>query len=341
MHRIAIVGIGYWGPNIARSMAATQRAELAWLCDLDPDILQALGARYPQARRTTRYEEILEDASVRGMVLSTPTAAHFPLAVRAMEAGKDCLVEKPLTARSDQARHLVEVAQKTRCILMVGHVFEYNASIRLLKEIVDSGEVGEIQFLHMTRTNLGPVRTDVNALWDLASHDVAIANYLLGREPDTVSARGQSFLNPGIEDVTFANFSYPGEVMVHIYSSWLNPRKVRQITVVGSRKMVLWDDLDLQSPLRIFDKRVAFKHPKELEGTFLEHKTMVVDGGMTIPTVAGNQPLLAECHHFLDCLDHAAVPQSDGVSGLRVVLALEAAMASLASDSRICAVPRP
>ena len=218
---------------------------------------------------------------------------------------------------------------------MVGHVFEYNLTIQGLKRLIDSGELGEIHYLNFERTNLGPVRTDVNALWDLAAHDVSIMCYLMGSSPINATARGKAFLN-AVEDTVFATFTFTGGTVAHVHASWLNPRKVRQITAVGSKKMAVWDDLNLQWPIQIYDKRIAGR--PEISDTLLAYKTAVVDGGIYIPNIQHNEPLQAECEHFIECIEQGDRPQSDGYSGLRVVLALEAATASMKNQSKITPV---
>lgn len=323
--RVALVGIGYWGPNVASSLEATGRAELAWLCDTSPDNLARAAKSRPDVALTSDFAQVLADPSVDAIAIATPTATHHALARRALEAGKHVLVEKPLTSTSAEAEDLIAVAEARGLTLMVGHVFLYNAGIRALKDLIDSGEIGEIYYLSFERTNLGPVRTDVNALWDLASHDISILCDLFGALPDTVSAVGQAFLNPSIEDVVFAVFTYADGRRAHVHASWLNPRKVRHLTVVGSQKMVIWNDLDPRAPLQIVDKRVEYPAP----GTFYEFKTVCVDGGAIIPQVHVPPPLAEECAHFLDCIDSGARPRSDGRNGRDVVRILEAASESL------------
>jgi len=330
MYNIGLIGIGYWGPNIARSLELTGRACLSWLCDVNEARAKALGAHYPHARVTTNPLDVFKDPEVKAVAISTPVSSHFELATLALRASKHVLVEKPITATLDQAIVVARLAKATKCLLMVGHVFEYNATIRALKDIIDSGEIGEIYYLSFERTNLGPVRTDVNALWDLATHDISIMCDLLNCTPLTVTARGECYLNAGIEDVVFATFGFPNRVIAHVHASWLNPRKVRQLTVVGSKKMVVWDDLDLNEPIKIYDKRVEMPRPEEghITDTFLAYKTACVNGGMSIPRVILNEPLKAECDHFVECLDNGTQPRSDAYSGLRVVASLEAAMCS-------------
>lgn len=338
MIEVGLIGAGHWGPNIARSFELTSNVAVSWICELDEDRLARIGEKYPQAKTTRDATEVLRDPAVSGVAISTPVSAHFELTRKALEAGKHVLVEKPITASSRQARELIRLAEERQRILMVGHVFEYNASLVALKDLIDSGELGEIQYLSFVRTNLGPVRTDVNALWDLASHDVSIMVYLLGGPPADVTARGQAYLNPGIEDAVFATFAFAGGILAHVNVSWLHPTKVRQITVVGDQKMAVWDDLELQRPIRIYEGHVA--EPEELTDTFLDYKTKVVGGGVYIPNVRLNQPLQAECEHFVDCVEHGRRPRSDGNSGLQVVLALEAASDSMQSGSAVTPIAR-
>ena len=341
MHRIGLVGTGYWGANIAASIEATGIAEIRWLCDLDPDNLKAVAAHRPGARTTMVLGELLADDAVDAVVISTPTETHFEVARAAFEAKKHVLLEKPMTASSEHARELIRCAKNADRILMAGHVFEYNATIAAVKRMIADGELGDIHYLHFERTNLGPVRTDVNALWDLASHDISIMCDFFGTAPANVTAAGQSFLNPGVEDVVFATFSFANGATAHLHASWLNPRKVRQITVVGSRKMLVWDDLDIQAPVRVFDKRADLPEPANTKGDYLAHKVRLFDAGIFIPNIALNRPLQAECAHFLECVESGKTPHSDGHSGLRVVTVLEAATESMHNNSMVVEIARP
>lgn len=338
MERIGLIGAGYWGANIAASLEATGAAEIAWICDLDESRAARLAAGRPKAKATRVLDQVLSDSSIRAVAISTPTTTHHAVAKSALLAGKHVFVEKPITAAVSEAADLVQTAMHTRRILLVGHVFEYNSTLAAVKDAIRRGELGEVHYFNFERTNLGPVRTDVNALWDLASHDVSIMCDLADATPVEVTASGQSFLNPGVEDVVFATFGFANGAKAHVHASWLNPRKVRQITVVGSRKMLVWDDLDLQAPIRIYDKRVDMAQPAATSGDFLEHKTRLVDGGVFIPNVPMNRPLQAECEHFLDCIRTGKQPKSDGQSGLRVVRVLDAATRSLKNGSATVAI---
>lgn len=340
-HQIALVGTGYWGTNIANSLEAAGRAEIRWLCDLDAKNLAAVAARRPAARTTANLDDVLADDAVEAVAVSTPTTTHYEVACRALAAGKHVLVEKPLTASSADAADLIRRAAQADRLIMVGHVFEYNSTIIEVKKMIEAGELGEVHYLHFERTNLGPVRTDVNALWDLASHDISIMCDFLGAAPVDVTANGRAFLNPAVEDVAFATFSFASGAKAHVHASWLNPRKVRQCTVVGSKKMLVWDDLDLQAPIRVFDKRADAEKPAAAEGGLLENKVRLFDAGIFIPNIPMNRPLQAECEHFLDCLESGETPRSDGLSGLRVVCALEAASESMRNASAITPVVIP
>ncbi|NIR49736.1 Gfo/Idh/MocA family oxidoreductase [candidate division KSB1 bacterium] len=336
MLQTGLIGTGYWGPNIAKSFELTGKAAMRWFCDVDTTRLNKIIEKYPHANSTTEVDRMLEDPALDAVAISTPAVTHYELTRKALEAGKHVLVEKPITLTSKDALQLIAFAQDKHKILMVGHVFEYNFTVRALKNLIDSGELGEIHYLNFERTNLGPVRTDVNALWDLASHDVSIMCYILDGSPMNVTARGQAFLNSDLEDAVFATFTFANGVIAHVNASWLNPRKVREITAVGSKKMAIWNDLDQQNPIQIYDKRVEW--PSEIPDTFHGYKTAVVNGGVYIPHIQHNQPLLAECEHFFKCIEQECQPQTNGYSGLRVVLALEAATASMKNQSKIATV---
>lgn len=326
---IGQIGSGYWGPNVANSIKQTGRAEIKWICDLRPESRRVFKKRHPKVEVTADLADVLGDPKVDAVVIVTPTNTHFAIAKAALEAGKHVLVEKPITTEPEQAQALVDLADFCGRILMVGHVFQYNDTILKLKELIAKGQLGKINYLNIERTNLGPVRTDVNALWDLVSHDTYIMSDLLGIQPKKVSATGWAFLNQDVEDVVFASFDYGGGTVGHVHASWLNPRKVRQITVVGSNKMAIWDDLNLKEPIRVYEKRIAEPQLDGIEGSYLEYKTLPVDGGITIPHVSLNQPLQSECEHFIECVFSGKKPRSDGHAGLAVVKALKAAETSI------------
>lgn len=341
MLHAALVGTGYWGPNIASSIERTGKAVLRRLCDANSKNLSSLARRFPDAKATTDFEETIRDAEIDAVFIATPTSTHYELGKRALSAGKHVLIEKPLTTNSREAAVLVQLAEERGCVLMVGHVFEYNAAIRATDDLIKSGELGEIYYMNFERTNLGPVRTDVSALWDLATHDAAIMCDFMGTSPLSVTAKGQCYLNPGIDDVVFATFVFDRDVAAHVHASWLNPSKLRQITVVGSKKMVICDDLDMRQPVRLYDKRVGLPPVSDITGSFLQHKTLIVDSGAIIPVVQTTEPLLTEIDHFFDCITSGRKPRSDGRSGWRVVRLMEAAAESITRDSVVVPVMPP
>lgn len=325
---VALVGAGRWGPFLARSLEQTGKAQVRWVCDPNLSRARRVSDRYPGCQATDDIQHVLDDSSIVAVVVATPARTHAALISRCLAADRHVLAEKPLTMDSQSSRALIELAKQKDRVLMVGHVFEYNTTLAALKKLIDGGELGDLFYLDFQRTNLGPVRLDVNALWDLATHDVAILRFLLGHDPLDVSCRGRDFLHDGIEDVVFMHLGFGADGPVaQVHASWLNPRKVRQITVVGSRKMAVWDDLNLKTPIRIYDKHVEAREPQGDD--FIAYKTSIVDGGMFAPNLRVNQPLEAECDHFLDCVLDGGVPRSDGFSGLRVVTIMECAQRSL------------
>ena len=327
--KVALVGVGYWGPNVARSLVSTGKADLTWLCNLNKEDLTKAARRHSGVKTTTDMNDLLADNELDAIAISTPTNTHFSLAQKVLEAGKHVLVEKPLTTSKKESQILTQIAKERGLVLMVGHVFQYNEGLKKLKEMIAEGELGDIYYLSFERTNLGPVRTDVSALWDLATHDISIICDLIGRSPQAVSATGKSFLNPGVEDVIFATFDFKDGPQAHVHASWLNPRKVREITIVGSKKMVIWDDLEMRAPLKVIDKHVDFPAFSTIGDSFMDFKTACVDGGVTILQVQNNPPLQNECEHFLDCIVNKTTPLTDGRNGAQVVGILEAATKSL------------
>jgi predicted dehydrogenase len=338
MLRAALVGTGYWGPNLANSIERTGKGVVDWLCDANPDHLGALARRYPYANTATEFDNVLQDAGVDAVLIATPTATHYQLGKRALEAGKHVLIEKPLTTNSREAAQLVKLAEERGRVLMVGHVFAYNSAIRIVDDLIKSGELGEIYYMSFERTNLGPVRTDVSALWDLASHDASIMCDFMSAAPLSVTAKGQSYLNPGVADVVFATYLFDRGVAAHVHASWLNPNKVRQVTVVGSKKMAVCDDLDLRQPVRLYDQRISPPPLSDITGTFLQHKTLVVDGGAIIPVVQTKEPLLSEVDDFFQSILTGKTPRADGRSGWRVVSLMEAAELSITRGSAVMPV---
>ena len=330
---IAVVGAGYWGPNLVRNFARVQRGRLAAVCDLDPKRLAQLKSSCPDARATDSYDSLLADDSIDAIVLATPARAHFEMARAALEAGKHVYVEKPLCLNSSHAAQLLELSKQRERVLMVGHLLEYHPAVERLLDLIERGEIGELRYLYSQRLNLGQVRADENALWSLAPHDISVANLLLGGNPQSVTASGQAFLRPDVHDVVFLTISYPNGRLAHVHVSWLDPHKTRQITLVGSKQMAVFDDMAPSEKLRLYDKGFDWQNSDgSLSNGFsgnAETALKVRFGAVTIPPLPATEPLLLECQHFVDSIRNGTTPRSDGLDGLQVVQVLEAAQQSL------------
>lgn len=339
------IGVGHWGPNLVRLFATHPDSRVGMVCDLSEERLALVRRNVPTVPKTTTDPmEAIEDPAADAIVISTPVSAHHDLAKAALLAGKHVLVEKPLCRTVVQAEELIALARLKRRVLAVGHVFLFNNGIREMKRAISDEGFGRVYYVYSTRTNLGPIRTDVNALWDLAAHDISILNYWLDAEPLAVTARGQSCLNAGIEDVVLASFTYPDGVLASVHASWLNPRKVREITVIGEHRMAVWNDMDLAEPVRVYHKTVDMAQPPAYADSFGAFRMLVRNGDVVIPHVSGPEPLAAECGHFLDCVLGRAEPINGGAGALAVLRALEAADRSMREDSALIAlasVPAP
>ena len=325
--RVAVAGLGYWGPNLARNFAALPGCELAWLCDASADALARVGAQHPGARATTELDEVLGDATVDAVVLATPVPTHAALAERVLDAGRHCFVEKPLATTVADAERAVAAADRSGRLLMVGHLLEYHPGVAKLKEIADSGELGDLHYVYSHRLNLGKLRTDENALWSLGAHDVSVLLHLLGEEPSETTARGEAYMHEGVEDVVFCFLRFPSGRAAHMHLSWLDPHKARRFTVVGSKRMATFDDMDLERKVTVYDK--GFDETASGYGEYITRS-----GDIYSPRIANREPLRLECEHFLEAVRTGTAPRSDGRSGLRVVRVLEAAQAALDASRR-------
>ena len=335
MIKLAVVGAGRWGPNLINNLYTHKDAWISWVADSNPSRLQAVQDRFTGVQTTENAAAAIEADDVDAVLIATPTSTHFEFAARALEAGKHVLVEKPLAGTVAEAEELCELAAKTDLVLMVGHIFVYNAASRRAKEYIAEGELGRIYYISMERTNLGPIRADVNAAWDLAAHDISLASYWLNADPLSASAVGGDWINRGVEDAVFATLRYPGEVLVHLHASWLNPKKSRGITVVGERRMLTFDDINLNEPIRLYDKKVRDERTDlPFVDSFASFRMSVRDGDIVIPKVQMGEPLKAEINHFLDCVENNSRPLSAGAEGLAVVKTLDAITRSLAAGGR-------
>jgi predicted dehydrogenase len=322
--RVALLGYGYWGPNLARNLHVGVGQEWVACADLDGVRRAEVARRYPWVRVHADAAAVFDDPEVDALVIATPARSHAGLVRRALERGKHVLVEKPLALSTAEAVGLAELAERAGLVLLVGHTFEYNPAVTKIRALLDAGELGELWYLHSQRVNLGRIQRDVSALWSIGPHDVSIANYLVGSPPRWVSARGARYLHEEVEDVVFATLGYDGGVLAHLHVSWLDPSKVRRTTVVGSRRMVVFDDLDSEAKLRVYDKGAD-----PVEGGFGEYQFRVRSGDIHVPRTDLAEPLALELAHFLDCCASGGRPRTDGWNGVRVVAALEAAQQSL------------
>jgi len=325
---VGVVGVGGWGRNLARNYSQIPEARLRYVCDLDEQRLASVKSQFQPELATTLFDDLLSDEELQAIVIATTGPSHYRLCKQALKAGKDVYVEKPFVLTSGEAKELVDLAKNTGRILMVGHLLEYHPVVQRLKDLVDSGELGDIRYIYSQRLNLGTVRMDENALWNFAPHDISVILYLLGVEPSDVSARGQSYLQPGIEDVVFMSLNFGDSAMGHVHVSWLDPHKIRRITIVGSKRMAVFDDLEPNEKLKIYDKGAEINAEYD---SFAEYVGLRF-GDITVPYIKVGEPLRIECDHFLHCVRTREQPLSDGLDGLRVVRVLEAADASLARN---------
>jgi len=319
-----LVGFGYWGPNLARNLQALAGPRWRYLVDASPERRERAAQLYPQVSVVPSLDEMLSDEEVTAVVVATPAATHAPLTRMLVESGRHVLVEKPLALTTVDAVALAKLAQERGRVLMVGHTFEFVPAVRAMKQIIDAGEIGDLLYLHSQRLNLGRIQSDINAFWSIGPHDVSIANYLVGAAPQWVSAHGARYLNAEVEDVTFVTVGYPGGVLAHMHVSWLDPNKTRRTTVVGSKQMLVYDDMD-SDKLRVFDKG-ADPISEDAYGAW---QYRLRDGAMYVPRLDMTEPLAEELRHFLDCAATGARPLTDGWNGAQVVAVLEAADESL------------
>jgi predicted dehydrogenase len=318
--RVGVVGLGYWGPNLARNF--DQLAELVWLCDTSPERLEAFASRYPQARRTEDYEDVVGDPEVDAVVIATPVPTHYDLARRALAARKHVLVEKPPAMRGEEMDELVRLAEDHDLVCMPGHLLLYHPGVQKLKELVDGGTLGEVLCVYGNRQNLGIIRRDENALWSLGVHDLSVILYLLGEEPAEAIALGRDFLTPGVEDVVFCYLRFPSGKIAHMHLSWLDPHKMRRMTVVGTEKMVVFDDMELERKVTVYEKG-----PWQRAESYGEWQTR--SGDIHIPKVPTDEPLRLECERFLALVCGEGDRRKVARDGAMVVRALERLTESL------------
>ena len=324
MTNIAVIGAGNWGRNHIRTFSGMKEVNLKYVCDIDEKKLERIKAEYPYIEIAQNPEDIYRDESVDGVVIVTSSETHYPLAKAALEHNKDVFVEKPLTLDSQSSKVLVKTAREKQKILMVGHLLIYHPAVMRIKEIINSGELGDIYYLYSQRLNLGSIRKTETSLWSLGTHDISVALYLLEEEPCTVAAYGDCYIQSDVNDVVFLNLHFPGKKMANIHLSWLDPHKIRKITIVGSRKMVVFDDMEVREKIRIYDKGVD-----NLNNLSSNEYISLRFGDVLIPKLDTIEPLKNEAAHFIDCIKTRENPITDGENGLKVIKILEEAEKSL------------
>ncbi len=326
MLNVGVIGCGYWGPNLIRNFVQMNETNVTRVADLDENRLDRMKALYPAVETTTDYNDIVSDKDIDVVAIATPVQRHYEFASEAIQGGKHVFVEKPITSSIEQAENLIALAQTQERKLMVGHTFLYTAAVKKIKEIIDSGDLGDIYYISAQRLNLGLFQQDINVMWDLAPHDISIILYLLGREPVSVTAIGEAHINPAVEDVSLLTMKFTDNQIAFVKSSWLDPDKVRKITVVGSKKMLVYDDVEPTEKIRIYDKGIE---KPEYYDSFGDFPYTYKYGDIVIPKLDGAEPIRTELEHFVHCIGNEADPLSDGKNGLQVVTILETAQKSL------------
>jgi predicted dehydrogenase len=325
---VGVVGLGYWGPNLARNFDRLPDAELTWLCDASEEALARWGQTFPSARTTADLDDLLNDDALDAVVIATPVPTHADLAMRVLAAGKHCFVEKPLARSEQEAEAVVKAAEAADRVLLVGHLLEYHPGIQRLAEIVKSGELGDLRYIYSNRLNLGKDRPDENALWSLGVHDLSVILMLAEEEPFNWDVTGESYLRPKVEDVVFALMRFHSGLLAHMHLSWLDPHKERRFTVVGSKRMATFDDMEIERKLTVYDK--GFDEDYSSYGEYIARS-----GDIYSPRVSNEEPLRIECRHFLECIRDGTEPRTGAESALRVVRVLERLQRSLAESSYV------
>jgi predicted dehydrogenase len=326
MFNIAVVGCGYWGPNLLRNFNSLSDCKVKIVCDIDEERLAHMKSLYPQVENTTKFENVVKDPDIDGIAIATPVRFHYAMAKKSLQAGKHTFIEKPMASSVSECKELLEIAGSQGLTIMVGHTFIYSPQVRKIKEIVKHGDLGEIQYVSARRLNLGLFQTDINVTWDLAPHDISIILYVLDKTPVSVNCQGKAHVNLEIEDVTSMTLNFSNGGFATIHSSWLDPNKIREMTFVGSKRMLIYNDVEPIEKIKIYDKRV--ETPPHYD-TFAEFHYSYHYGDMYSPYLKQYEPLKVECQHFLDCVKTGQKPESNGYEGLKVVQILEAASESL------------
>ena len=323
---VGIVGLGYWGPNLVRNLRALPDCRVKTVCDVSEERLRHICALYPGVEGETDYQRMVADPEIHAVLIATAVRFHFPMAKASLLAGKHTFIEKPMAASVAECEELLALAKQKGVTLMVGHTFLYSAPVRRIKQIVDNHDIGELRYISARRLNLGLFQKDINVTWDLAPHDISIILYIMNERPLSVNCRGGAHVTRGIEDVTSLSLTFAKERTAIIHSSWHDPRKVREMTIVGSKRMIVYDDIAPQEKIKVFDVRV--ERPPHYD-TFAEFQYAYHYGDIYSPYIKQDEPLRTECAHFLECIQQNRVPLTSGEAGLEVVRILEASSRSL------------
>ncbi len=331
MINIGVIGVGYWGPNIIRNLMANKRFKVSRSADLRQERLDYIAALYPTIKSSTDYREIIKDPSIDAVAICTPVFTHYEIAHAALQAGKHILIEKPMTSTSAEAQKLLELAEKKKLKILVDHTFLFTGAVRKIKEIVNSGELGDIYYFDSVRVNLGLFQHDINVVWDLAPHDISIMDHVINRKAVSITATGADHLGNGLEDVAYVNVFYPDNIIAHIHVNWLSPVKIRQTQISGTKKMIVWDDNSPSEKIKVYDKGIeVIQTTDQIYNTLIQYRT----GDMYCPKIPQTEALAFEMDHFADCIEKNARPISDGYAGLRVVQILESSEKSIKSRGK-------
>jgi predicted dehydrogenase len=332
--RVGLIGLGYWGPNHARVLSELPETELVAVADISEQAIRLVRGRYPAVRTTHDARDVIEAPDIDAVIIATPTSSHHSLTLAALEADKHVLCEKPLATSTTECDELIAAAERSGRVLFVGHTFVFNPAVRMMREFIDAGEVGEVLYCHTARTGLGPIRSDVNALWDLAPHDLSILFYLIDDEPVSTLATGRAILRDDYEDVVFVHLDFEDGTIGAAHLSWLDPYKVRTVTIVGDRRMIVFDDVASDEKLKVFDRGASYEAVSDAArgADFAEFRAQIRDGDIIVPKVSGAEPLKEQMLRFVECCTSGASSEADGVAGRRVVATLEAATRSLRSE---------
>lgn len=326
MISVGVVGAGYWGPNLVRNFWEINDTRVAMCCDMNPERLKFINKRYPSIKTTTSYDDLMNNPDINAIAVATHAASHYALTRKALEHGKHVFVEKPISMNGNEAKELHRIAEERGLILMVGHILLYSGAVETIKDMINNGELGSLYYLDSVRVNLQPFREDVNVLWDLAPHDISLAMYLIGEDPVSTSVVGQSYVSGDQENIAFGVLRFPNKAISHFHLSWLSPMKMRQTVIVGAKKMIVFDDVDAISKVKIFDKGVDIA---PTPSGLTERQLICRKGDVYCPKIDEREPLMKEVFHFVDCIKNKKKPLSDGLNGYKVVKVVEAMQESM------------